>query len=180
MAILVSPEIRTQNDAVIGIAELDSMVILPNTLSENAIVSSVSGNEITVAHDGDLRHMDRFAWGYDLDKEQSDNQIITAAIDKKLSLGRSFPKSILEVLPKLKGAFSLMVQHEEELIFANDRYGESSMYVGTLDSGGFVVSSLHRAVEQLAPNDITQLPSGTFAHLDAANINVARWCWPTS
>lgn len=136
--------------------------------------------EFSLASDGVLTKMDQFANRYGIlgvpDDETIDgkNAIAGYAINAMLRSGYDFSTAFRNIVPQLKGAFSLIAKHEDKLFLGIDRHGLGNMFVGKLPSGGYVASSQQKSVEEYA--DATfKLKPHEIAQIDAEAVYTTQW-----
>lgn len=146
----------------------------------------------SITHDGVLTKMHRFANNFgilgvpDNDAVPGKNAMVGFAVeqvlrgidrtqarlpeDERLIGGQRFTKALAAVVPRLSGAFSIIVKHGDELFVATDRHDLGAAFIGELPSGGFVASSQEKAVAEYAKPKI-KVESGTIVRIGAHAIH---------
>ncbi len=87
---------------------------------------------------------------------------------------RSVEEAALEVLPRLRGAFSLVFMDEGTLYAARDPQGIRPLVLGRLDRG-WVVASETAALDIVGASFIREVEPGEFVAIDAAGLRTERF-----
>ncbi len=84
-------------------------------------------------------------------------------------------KAILEVLPRLSGAFSLTLMDESHVYGARDPQGFRPLCIGRLEDGGWVLASETCALDLLGARFIREVEAGELVTIDASGIHSERF-----
>jgi amidophosphoribosyltransferase len=125
----------------------------PNNL-ENAqpAFGYFRGREFAIGHNGNLVNTQGLKRscelsGISLNQECSDTKVIAAMISR--SRAATFKDALLEVLPKLEGAFCLVALHEGKIYAARDPYGFHPLQLG-IRGNDHLVASESCAIDHLS------------------------------
>ena len=102
----------------------------------------------------------------------TDTEIMTALIAAQE--GKNFEHSALEVLPKLKGAFSLVFMDEHTLYAARDSHGVRPLVIGKLDKG-WVIASESAALDIIGASFVREVEAGEFIAIDQDGLRSKQW-----
>ena len=102
----------------------------------------------------------------------TDTEIMTALIAAQE--GKNFEHSALEVLPKLKGAFSLVFMDEHTLYAARDAHGVRPLVIGKLDKG-WVIASESAALDIVGASFVREVEPGEFIAIDQEGLRSKQW-----
>ena len=105
----------------------------------------------------------------------TDTEIMTALIAAQE--GKNFESSALEVLPQLKGAFSLVFMDEHTLYAARDHHGVRPLVIGKLEHG-WVVASESAALDIVGASFVREVEPGEFIAIDQNGLRSHRWATP--
>lgn len=81
----------------------------------------------------------------------------------------------LELLPHVKGAFSLVFMDEDKLYAARDPQGVRPLMIGKLPSGGWVVASENPALDIVGAEFEREVAPGEFVMIDADGVHSSRF-----
>jgi amidophosphoribosyltransferase len=147
---------------------------------ENAqpTLGGTEDSTVALAHNGNLinsgelrdllheRHGDAFAaqLGGELHRgNTTDTALVTALLSSDPDL--SLEATALDVLPKLKGAFSFVFMDEQTLYAARDRHGVRPLVLGRLERG-WVVASESAALATVGASVIREVQPGELIAID--------------
>ena len=105
----------------------------------------------------------------------TDTEIMTALIAAQE--GKNFESSALEVLPQLKGAFSLVFMDEHTLYAARDHHGVRPLVIGKLEHG-WVVASESAALDIVGAAFVREVEPGEFIAIDQNGLRSHHWATP--
>jgi len=105
----------------------------------------------------------------------TDTEIMTALIAAQE--GNNFESSALEVLPQLKGAFSLVFMDEHTLYAARDHHGVRPLVIGKLEHG-WVVASESAALDIVGAAFVREVEPGEFIAIDQNGLRSHHWATP--
>lgn len=143
------------------------------------------GTGLALAHNGNLTNTEELeAWLYELAPETtvkskhaamdstSDTALISALM---VALGdRNLEDITLEVLPRLKGAFSLVFMTPTTLYAARDPQGVRPLVLGRLRTG-WVVASETAALDIVGASFVREVEPGEFIAIDEAGLRTKRF-----
>jgi amidophosphoribosyltransferase len=89
-----------------------------------------------------------------------------AKVDEETSDGRELERSLLKVLPRLEGAFSLVLMDEAHVIGVRDPNGFRPLCLGMLDNG-WVLASETPALDVIGAHFVRELEPGEMVIIDA-------------
>ena len=130
---------------------------------ERARLASSSDTELVAAHIARAR-MNRLA--------ASDRPDDGAAVSSK--------EAILEVLPRLSGAFSFTMMDETKIFGARDPFGVRPLCIGRLPDGGWVLASETCALDLLGARFIRDVEPGELVMIDENGLTSERFAPTTS
>jgi amidophosphoribosyltransferase len=105
----------------------------------------------------------------------NDTSLITALLSTYPDL--STEQAAVEVLPRLKGAFSLVFMDEETLYAARDPQGIRPLVLGRLERG-WVVASETAALDIVGASYIREIAPGEMVAIDAAGLRSTTFAQP--
>lgn len=103
----------------------------------------------------------------------TDTAILTALLG--YPLGESLTETAVELLPHVKGAFSLVFMDEHALYAARDPQGVRPLVIGTLPSGGWVVASETAALDIVGATQEREVEPGEFIRIDENGVFSQRF-----
>ncbi len=151
---------------------------------ENAqpTLGATAGGTVALAHNGNLtnavglRDLVRERYGEralrDLGTNTTDTALVTALLAGDPD--RSLEATALDVLPELRGAFSLVFMDEHTLYAARDRHGIRPLVLGRLERG-WVVASETAALDIVGASVIREVEPGELIAVDADGLRSNRF-----
>ncbi|MCH8741294.1 amidophosphoribosyltransferase [Patescibacteria group bacterium] len=135
-------------------------------------IGEFHGESFAVAHNGnliDLEPLQREAenGGYSF-KTTSDTEVIVGLLS--VSQKNDFIEALLEILPKLKGAFSLVILYKDKVIGVLDRFGIRPLCLGRNDSS-YILASESCAFHTIQGRLLDDIQPGEMIVLDKNGIN---------
>jgi amidophosphoribosyltransferase len=106
----------------------------------------------------------------------TDTEIVTALLASYPDL--SIEQAAMEVLPQLRGAFSLVFMDEETLYAARDPHGVRPLVLGRLDRG-WVVASETAALDIVGASVVREIEPGELIAVDEHGLRTQRFAEPT-
>ncbi len=94
--------------------------------------------------------------------------------DLSRSDGRDLETVLMQVLPKLEGAFSLALMDASHLIGVRDPNGFRPLCLGQLPGGGWVLASESPALDVIGAQFVRELDPGEMVVIDASGIRSMR------
>ena len=107
-----------------------------------------------------------------LDKSATDTAVLTALLSGDPD--RTLEMTALEVLPLLRGAFSIAFMDEQALYAARDPQGVRPLVLGRLDRG-WVVASETAALDIVGASFVREVEPGEFITIDADGLRAQRF-----
>ena len=101
-------------------------------------------------------------------------ELVTAAVATSREDGRDLEHALLEVLPRLEGAFSFVAMDEAHLIGVRDPNGFRPLCLGKIDTG-WVLASETPALDVVGAHFVRELDPGEMIVIDASG---PRSLWP--
>ncbi|MEH1012523.1 amidophosphoribosyltransferase [Micromonospora sp. CPCC 206060] len=150
---------------------------------ENAqptIRATDAGTTIALAHNGNLVNTaelerDVAERGIDSDGSTSDTALVTMLLASMPDL--SVEAAAMEVLPRLRGAFSFVFMDESTLYAARDPHGVRPLVLGRLERG-WVVASETAALDIVGASVVREVEPGELIAIDAEGLRSARFAAP--
>lgn len=135
---------------------------IKQTRTFQPLLGNFHGEMFALGHNGNLINLDPLrkeveAMGYQFQSQVSDTEVIVALIST--SQKKDFLEAVLEVLPRLDGAFALVILYKNKVIGVRDRHGIRPLCVGQTDSS-FILASEECAFHTLTGNFIRELRPG--------------------
>ncbi|HEX8495866.1 MAG TPA: amidophosphoribosyltransferase [Actinomycetales bacterium] len=155
---------------------------------ENAqpTLGNTAGGTVALAHNGNLtnstqlRDLVRERYGVQAAGELSRGNTTDTALVTALLAGdpdHSLEATALEVLPLLRGAFSLVFMDERTLYAARDPHGVRPLVLGRLEHG-WVVASETPALATVGASVIREIEPGEMIAIDADGLRTHRFAEP--
>ncbi len=156
---------------------------------ENAqpTLGDTAGGTVALAHNGnltnstELRALVKERYGVPGAGEISRGNTTDTALITALLAGdpdRSLEATALDVLPLLRGAFSLVFMDERTLYAARDPHGVRPLVLGRLERG-WVVASETPALATIGASVIREIEPGEMIAIDADGLRTHRFAPPT-
>ena len=136
------------------------------------LIGKFQGETFALAHNGNLvglsglRKKAKEA-GYRFKSEVSDTEVIVALLS--ISKKDNFVEALKEVLPKLKGAFALVILYKDKIIGVRDRHGIRPLCVGR-NAESTIIASESCAFYTLGARFIREIQPGEVIILDEQGI----------
>ncbi len=140
------------------------------------IVRSSSVGDLAVAHNGNL--VNAHVLRNRLEREgvefqsTSDSEVIAVMLAR--AMNGSIESALKEVLPQLKGAYSLGIMTPTQLIAVRDPHGVRPLCVGQIGPNRYVVSSESCAVGVVGAHFIREVEPGEAIIIDADGLREAQ------
>jgi amidophosphoribosyltransferase len=91
--------------------------------------------------------------------------------------GRDLERALLAVLPRLEGAFSLVLMDEAHLFGVRDPHGIRPLVLGRVD-GGWVLASESAALDIVGAHFVREVEPGELVAVDASGLRSIRYAEP--
>ncbi len=158
-----------------------------STTWENAqpAYKSSGTSHIALAHNGnlvntlDLKHSLEQAGGDPTPEgarlsSTSDTELVAAHIARARDRG-DIREAVLEVLPRLDGAFSFTMMDEQKLLGARDPQGFRPLCIGRLPEGGWILASESCALDLLGAQFVRDVEPGELVTIDENGLTSDRF-----
>ncbi len=143
-----------------------------------------AGGSLALGHNGNLTNTSELAGRVvelGLEKDAmgatNDSDLITALLAARAA-DVSVEEAAREVLPTLRGAFSLVFMDEHTLYAARDAHGVRPLVIGKLETG-YVVASETAALDIVGATFIREVEPGEMVIVDEHGYRTSRWAEPT-
>ena len=136
---------------------------------------------LAISHNGNLINAkvlrdELEAEGYEF-KSTNDSEIIARLIHSKYK-EESLVPALHEALPRMKGAFSLVIQTPEEIIGVRDSYGIRPLCLGEFH-GNYVISSETCGLDIIGAKFIREIGPGELVVIDKTGYRAETWAEET-
>ncbi|GIF01553.1 amidophosphoribosyltransferase [Paractinoplanes rishiriensis] len=97
----------------------------------------------------------------------SDSDVVAALLAQHMTHHNSdLADATLHVLPRLHGAYSFVIMDEARLIGARDPHGFRPLFLGSLDTGGWVLASETPALDVVGARTVREIDPGEMVIID--------------
>ncbi len=127
-----------------------------------------SGCSLAIAHNGNL--VNAHILRYELEQRGSifqttmDSEVIVHLIARQLIHG--LEEALIKALSEIKGAYSLVIAAEDQIIGARDPYGFRPMCLGVIDDDGYVIASETCALDLIGARYLRDVEPGEVVFID--------------
>lgn len=125
-----------------------------------------------LGHNGNLVNTEELVPGLG-----SDSDVVAALLAESLGDG-DLPSALGEVLPRLRGAYSLVIMDEDRLIGARDPNGFRPLFLGRCDTGGWVLASETPALDVVGARVIREIDPGELVVIDDEGVHSTQFAPP--
>jgi amidophosphoribosyltransferase len=140
--------------------------------------TTASGGALALAHNGNLTNTAELASGLErYGTATTDSDLIAELLAAET--GRSLEDAIARTLPRLQGAYSLMVMDEHTVFGARDPHGFRPLCIGRLPGGGWVIASETAALDIVGAAFVREVEPGELVALDRDGLHCRRLAPPT-
>lgn len=159
----------------------DMKVAIAHTLyatQEDKELQPIEANDILLAHNGNILNKRKLAEKFDVEVTESmtDSGILARAIGNQKQILGSTEAALEAVLPKVRGAFSIVILEDDRLIAVRDRVGYRPLSKGELADGGWAVASETPVFDMIGAEFDSTVAPGTYEVISANGIEkVHRW-----
>ncbi|MFC0507401.1 amidophosphoribosyltransferase [Micromonospora costi] len=142
--------------------------------------STSAGTTIALAHNGNLVNTAELQRevaerGLSADGSTNDTSLVTMLLASRPDL--SVEAAALEVLPRLRGAFSFVFMDESTLYAARDAHGVRPLVLGRLERG-WVVASETAALDIVGASVVREVEPGELIAIDEDGLRSTRFAVP--
>jgi amidophosphoribosyltransferase len=148
------------------------------------VYRSVADAGFSLAHNGNLTNTEALAneLGMLPGVLTTDSELIAELLareysDTPRSDGRDLEHALMQVLPKLAGAFSLVVMDEAHVFGVRDRHGFRPLELGRTE-GGWVLASETCALDIVGAHHTRPVEPGEMVAIDATGVRPKRFAEP--
>ncbi len=134
--------------------------------------TTADGTAVAVGHNGNLTNTGKLTrdLGPAGDKCTSDSDLLTALVCEAYGEAGSVEDALVRVLPKVAGAYSLVVMDEQTVYAARDPQGVRPLVIGRLPRGGWVVASETAALDIVGAVRVRDVRPGEVVAIDKAGL----------
>ena len=123
------------------------------------LIGDFHGQPFALGHNGNLIELDQLRAecerkGYQFLSRVSDTEVIVALLST--SSEKDFLEALVNVLPRLKGAFALVILYQDKVIGVRDRYGIRPLCLGR-DETSFMLASEECAFHTMGADFIREI-----------------------
>jgi amidophosphoribosyltransferase len=149
--------------------------------AQPAFKTNAAGGGIALAHNGNLTNTAALAaelGGATTPRagSTSDTDVIAELLAREADL--SLEEAIVRTMPRLQGAFSLVIMDERTLYGVRDRHGVRPLCIGRLP-GGWVVASETAALDIIGATLVREVDPGEVVAVDSHGLRSRRFAQPT-
>ena len=147
---------------------------------ENAqpVYRHIGDTGLALGHNGNLTNTADLADRYGEQLGSSDSELMLEAIARRVEDGRSdgrgLERALLDTLPELEGAFSLVVMDQGHLVGVRDPHGFRPLCLGRLNGDGWVLASETAALDIVGAEFVREVEPGEMVVIDAVGLRSFR------
>ena len=132
-----------------------------------------SCGEFALAHNGNLVNYHELkalllSKGHCLNTS-TDSEVIARIIAE--AKGKDFKEKLINGIPQLKGAFSLVILTQDKLYALRDQWGVRPLSLGKINGNGWVVASESTAIESIGAETIREIKPGEMIEISSSGHN---------
>ena len=135
-----------------------------------------AGGGIALGHNGNLVNTGDLARELGV-PASNDSELMAALLARQADV--STEEAIVQIAPRLKGAFSVVACDEERLYAFRDANGVRPLVVGRMPRGGWVVASETAALDIVGAVYVRDVEPGELVVIDANGMRGRRWAEAT-
>jgi amidophosphoribosyltransferase len=147
--------------------------------AQPAFKTNAMGGGLALAHNGNLTNTAALAQGLGLGpgtgkgvRSTSDTDVMAELLAREADL--SLEEAIVRTMPRLEGAFSLVLMDERTLYGVRDRHGVRPLCIGKLP-GGWVVASETAALDIVGATLVREVEPGEVVAIDEQGLRSRRF-----
>lgn len=130
----------------------------------------------TLSQNGHISNYESLAEEYGLDHEQiTDSMVLTRALGAETESTGDIRQALNKLLPKVEGAFSLVIMEKDKLIAVRDHHGIRPLVLGNLPDGGWMVASETVALDHVGAQFERDIDPGTYEVITRSGIERHPW-----
>ncbi len=134
----------------------------------------VGNTSVALGHNGNLTNTADLAHALGVSGASTDSDLmaegIARAIDDERSDSRGLELALMEVAPAWEGAFSLVIMDQGRIVGLRDPNGFRPLCLGSLDEGGWVLSSETSALDLVGATFVREVAAGEMIVIDATGV----------
>ena len=149
------------------------------------VVRGAGGHQLALGHNGNLVNTAELAQELGMlpgsGAVTSDSDLVVELLARTIqaqtthrSDGRDLEMAMLEVLPRLRGAFSIVAMDEAHVVGVRDPNGFRPLCLGRLDGGGWVLASESPALDIIGAHFVREVEPGEMIVIDATGYRSVR------
>jgi amidophosphoribosyltransferase len=152
--------------------------------AQPAFKTNAAGGGIALAHNGNLTNTAVLAESLGLGgpdgaaavrRPSSDTDVMAELLAREADL--SLEEAIVRTMPRLEGAFSLVIMDERTLYGVRDRHGVRPLCIGKLP-GGWVIASETAALDIVGATLVREVEPGEVVAIDSHGLRARRFAPP--
>jgi amidophosphoribosyltransferase len=152
--------------------------------AQPAFKTNAAGGGIALAHNGNLTNTAVLASSLGLvgpdgtggePRPSSDTDVMAELLAREADL--SLEEAIVRTMPRLEGAFSLVIMDERTLYGVRDRHGVRPLCIGKLP-GGWVIASETAALDIVGATLVREVEPGEVVAIDEQGLRARRFAPP--
>src|ERR671923_714416 len=142
--------------------------------AQPAFKTNAAGGGIALAHNGNLTNTAALAAevGASSAGASSDTDVIAELLAREADL--SLEEAIVRTMPRLQGAFSLLVMDEQTIYGVRDPHGVRPLCIGKLP-GGWVIASETAALDIVGATLVREVEPGEVVAIDEQGLRARRF-----
>jgi amidophosphoribosyltransferase len=149
--------------------------------AQPAFKTNAVGGGLALAHNGNLTNTAALATAMGAATtaragSTSDTDVIAELLAREADL--SLEEAIVRTMPRLQGAFSLVIMDERTLYGVRDRHGVRPLCIGRLP-GGWVIASETAALDIVGATLVREVDPGEVVAVDGNGLRSRRFAQPT-
>ena len=152
--------------------------------AQPAFKTNAAGGGIALAHNGNLTNTAVLAESLAAEatdgaggalRPSSDTDVMAELLAREADL--SLEEAIVRIMPRLEGAFSLVIMDERTLYGVRDRHGVRPLCIGKLP-GGWVIASETAALDIVGATLVREVEPGEVVAIDSHGLRARRFAPP--
>ncbi len=137
----------------------------------------VTGGSVALGHNGNLTNVDELAATLSGPTGRMEGATSDTEVLAELLAARNLPleDAIVEVLPQVQGAYSLVLMDEHAVYGARDPHGVRPLALGRLADGGWVLASETAAIDIVGATFVREVEPGEVIAIDERGLRSRRF-----
>ncbi len=140
---------------------------------ENAqpVYRQVNGTDLALAHNGNLLNTAALAGEFGEQFGTADSELMLEAVAATMRAGTGLVDALLVTLPRIEGAFSLVLMDHERLVGVRDPNGFRPLSIGRFDDGGWALASETSALDLIGAAHVRDVAPGEVVVIEAGELS---------